>query len=151
MTAPESAGATVRPLAPSDEPAWRRLWAGYLAFYETERPEEVWRTTWARLMDPEIAMHGAIAEAGGAPVGLVHWLWHFSFWEVRQRVYLNDLYVDPAVRGTGAGRALIEWVYKDADAKGAGTVYWLTAEDNAVARRLYDRIAKRTPFIKYSR
>lgn len=143
--------AAVRPLAARDEPVWRGLWTGYLAFYATVLPEEVYRVTWARLMDPEIPMHGALAETGDGAVGLVHWLYHPSFWEIRHRVYLNDLYVRPEARGTGAGRALIEHVYADAEARGAPSVYWLTAEDNAVARRLYDRLARRTPFIKYAR
>jgi GNAT superfamily N-acetyltransferase len=143
--------ATVRRLGEGDQPAWRALWRDYLAFYETTRPEEVWRTTWARILDPEVPMWGAIAEAAGRPAGLVHWLAHASFWDIRHRIYLNDLFVTPDARGTGAGRALIEHVYADADARGAASVYWLTAEDNATARQLYDRIAKKTPFIKYSR
>ena len=65
--------------------------------------------------------------------------------------YLQDLYTDPSVRGTGAGRALIEGVYAAAEAAGAPTVYWLTQDFNATARRLYDRVATLTPFIKYNR
>ncbi|WP_118136677.1 GNAT family N-acetyltransferase [Oceanicella sp. SM1341] len=143
--------AAVRPLGPDDHAAWRGLFTDYLTFYRTTRPEEVYTTTWARLMDPEVRMHGALAVAGGRPVGLVQWLYHLSTWEVPARAYLNDLYVSEAARGTGAGRALIEHVYADADAHGAATVYWTTEEDNATARRLYDRIGTRTPFIKYGR
>jgi GNAT superfamily N-acetyltransferase len=65
--------------------------------------------------------------------------------------YLQDLYVDPQARGTGAGRALIEAVYAAADANGTPSVYWLTQDHNTTARQLYDRIAKVTPFIKYQR
>jgi hypothetical protein len=42
-------------------------------------------------------------------------------------------------------------VYTSADALGADEVYWLTQEFNATARRLYDQVAKATPFIKYRR
>ena len=52
---------------------------------------------------------------------------------------------------TGAGRGLIEAVYAAADARGADQVYWLTQADNETARRLYDRVARLTPFIKYQR
>jgi GNAT superfamily N-acetyltransferase len=55
------------------------------------------------------------------------------------------------VRGTGAGRALIEAVYAAGDAAGCPTVYWMTQDFNAAGRRLYDRVAKLTPFIKYQR
>jgi GNAT superfamily N-acetyltransferase len=55
------------------------------------------------------------------------------------------------VRGQGIGRALIEQVYRHADALDANTVYWVTQEGNATARRLYDRIAKDTRYVKYQR
>jgi GNAT superfamily N-acetyltransferase len=55
------------------------------------------------------------------------------------------------VRGTGIGRALIEAVYAEADSLGAGNVYWMTQDFNATARLLYDRVAEKTPFIKYQR
>jgi|TARA_B110000967_G_C18897055_1_gene571507 ribosomal protein S18 acetylase RimI-like enzyme len=53
--------------------------------------------------------------------------------------------------GMGVGRALIEGVYAAADANGTPSVYWLTQEENTEARKLYDRIAKVTNFIKYGR
>lgn len=144
--------ATVRPLRPEDEAEWRRLWTGYLTFYETAVPEEVYRTTFARLLSGDgHEYHGLIAERDGRPVGLTHYLFHRHCWRIENVVYLQDLYVDPEVRGSGAGRALIEAVYAAADAAGCPMVYWLTQEFNATARQLYDRIAKVTPFIKYQR
>lgn len=141
----------IRPLRREDEAEWRRLWRAYLAFYQTDRDEEVYATTWARLLDPQMAMRGRLAWRGDGPVGLVHWLEHASFWDLAPRIYLQDLFVDPEARGGGAGRALIEAVYADADAVGAARVYWLTAEDNAAARRLYDEVAALTSFVKYER
>ena len=41
---------TIRPLRAEDEAEWRRLWTGYLEYYETSVPEEVYRTTFARLL-----------------------------------------------------------------------------------------------------
>ncbi|QPH53133.1 GNAT family N-acetyltransferase [Pontivivens ytuae] len=143
---------TIRPLAPADEPAWRDLWRAYLAFYETERPEEVYATYWQRLLgDDPHDYHGLIALDGDRPVGLVHYLFHRHGWRIEDVCYLQDLYVAPEARGTGAGRALIEAVYAAADAAGAPAVYWTTQEGNATARQLYDRIARNTGFIKYER
>ena len=65
--------------------------------------------------------------------------------------YLQDLYADPDVRGSGVGRALIEAVYAAADAANAPSVYWLTQDFNHQARKLYDRIGVLTPFIRYNR
>lgn len=143
---------TIRPLARSDEPEWRRLWTAYLEFYKTSVPEEVYATTWERLFDDgDYEPNGLIAEVDGKPVGLVHYMFHRTCWTVGNNCYLQDLYADPAIRGKGIGRALIEAVYEKADAAGAANVYWMTQDFNETARRLYDRIAKLTPFIKYQR
>ena len=149
--APEPPRIAIRPLASADEAAWRRLWTGYLAFYETTRPETVYRATFTRLLDPDEPMHGLVAERGGRVVGLVHYLYHRHCWSVADTCYLQDLFVDDEIRGAGAGRALIEAVYAAADDAGAATVYWMTQEFNYRGRMLYDRIGVKTPFIKYQR
>ncbi|MFQ5566285.1 MAG: GNAT family N-acetyltransferase [Paracoccaceae bacterium] len=143
---------TIRPLRAEDEAGWRRLWTGYLEFYQARVPEEVYRTTFARLLgdDPQ-DYHGLVAERGGRLIGLTHYLFHRHCWRVENVIYLQDLYVEPQARGTGAGRALIEAVYAAGDAAGCPEVYWLTQDFNQTARKLYDRVAKLTPFIKYQR
>ena len=143
---------TVRPLTRDDEADWRRLWRAYLEFYETEIPEEIYATLFERLLgdDPQ-DFHGLIAEVDGRPVGLTHYLFHRHGWKIENVCYLQDLYADPDVRGTGVGRALIEAVYEAADTEGAPSVYWLTQDFNTEARKLYDRIGQVSPFIKYGR
>lgn len=142
----------IRPLRREDEPEWRALWRGYLDFYEATVPEEIYEKTFARLLDPERPQQCAfVAEQEKHLIGLVHFIYHAHNWRVEDVCYLQDLYVDSAVRGTGAGRALIEAVYDAADANGTPTVYWLTQDFNQVARSLYDRVARVTPFIKYQR
>lgn len=143
----------ITPLAASDEADWRRLWTGYLEFYETSVPEEVYATTWERLLSGRDGeFHGLIARDGaGTALGLTHYLFHRHCWSVADVVYLQDLFVAPDIRGGGVGRALIERVYAEADKAGAANVYWLTQSFNTTARALYDRIAKETPFIKYAR
>jgi len=142
----------IRPLAAADRDAWGALWTGYLAYYETELPADIYDTYFARLMgdDPQ-DFNGLVAERDGQLVGLTHYLFHRHGWTVENTCYLQDLYVDPNIRGTGAGRALIEGVYAAADAAGAPGVYWLTQDFNATARQLYDRVGEKTPFIKYKR
>ena len=143
---------TIRSLQATDEAEWRRLWTLYLEFYESSVPEEVYSTTFARLLsgeDNEFA--GFIALQDGAPVGITHYLFHRHCWRVENVCYLQDLYVDAEVRGTGAGRALIEAVYDAADEAGCPSVYWHTQHFNEVGRRLYDRVAELTPFIMYRR
>ncbi|MFK0206946.1 GNAT family N-acetyltransferase [Agrobacterium sp. NPDC090283] len=143
----------VRPLHKDDEGEWRRLWTAYLAFYETVMPEEIYTTTFARLTGDatEGEYRGLLATLDGKPIGLAHYLFHRSCWTVRNVCYLQDLYADPEVRGTGVGRALIEGVYAKAHEVGAPEVYWMTQEFNTTARKLYDHIADKTPFIIYQK
>lgn len=143
---------TIRPLRPDDEADWRRLWAAYLAFYDTSVPEAVYASTFARLLgDDPRDFNGLIVTIDGQPMGLAHFLFHRHGWKIEDTCYLQDLFVDPQARGTGLGRALIEAVYAAADAAGAPSVYWLTQDFNLAARQLYDRVAKVTPFIRYNR
>jgi GNAT superfamily N-acetyltransferase len=142
----------IRPLQPSDEADWRRLWTGYLQFYQTEVPETVYASTFQRLLgDDPRDFNALVAEADGQLLGLTHYLFHRHAWRIEDVCYLQDLYVAPEARGLGLGRALIEAVYARADAVGAPAVYWLTQDFNATARQLYDRIAKVSPFIRYNR
>lgn len=142
----------IRPLQKSDEVEWRRLWTDYLTFYKTSVPEAVYASTFARLLgdDPQ-DFSALVAEGDNGLLGLTHYLFHRHCWKIENTCYLQDLFVDPAARGTGLGRALIEAVYARADAAGSPAVYWLTQDFNHEARLLYDRIAKVTPFIRYNR
>lgn len=142
----------VRRLKESDRGQWAALWTAYLEFYETSLPDAVYDTTFARMLDATShEFRCFVAEQDGRLVGLTHYLFHAHAWKVEPVCYLQDLYADPSVRGTGIGRALIEAVYKAADDAGAPNVYWLTQEFNHTARTLYDRIGTKTPFIRYNR
>lgn len=142
----------VRPLTQEDNAEWRRLWTGYLEYYETSVSEEVYETSFARMLSgDDNEFHGMVAELDGKLVGLVHYLYHRHGWKIENVCYLQDLYADPDVRGKGIGRALIEAVYTAADANGTPGVYWLTQDFNTAGRRLYDRIGTLSPFIKYTR
>ena len=141
---------TIRPLQPSDERVWRRLWTDYLTFYDASVPEEVYGRTWERLFaDREFEPKGLLALLDSRPAGLTHYLYHRSCWSGANNCYLQDLYTVPEARGRGVGSALIRAVRDRAAAVGVSNVYWMTHESNETARRLYDRVARRTGFIEY--
>ncbi|CAN7144246.1 GNAT family N-acetyltransferase [Microbacterium sp. LjRoot45] len=137
-------------LTAADRAHWQPMWDAYLAFYREDLPAVVTESTFARLTDAEGDIHGAVAwdDAGGA-VGFVHWLEHPSTWSTPGYCYLEDLFVAPDGRRGGVGKALIDHVVAWAAERGREKVYWLTAEDNATARSLYDRVAHRTGFVHY--
>jgi len=144
------AALAVRPVPADERAAWEPLWKGYQTFYGVALPEETTATTWARLHDPAEPMGvlGAYLD-GRLLVGIAHYIFHRSCWTVGDYCYLQDLFVAQEARGRGAGRALIEAVEKLARAAGASRIHWLTKEDNATARALYDRLAERSGFIQY--
>ena len=141
----------VRALEAGDERAWRSLWRAYLEFYRTDLPAEVTDMTWTRLLDPAEPLFGLVAERAGVLAGFAHCVLHRGTWSLTQHCYLEDLYVATEARGDGVGRALIDAVYHEADACNADRVYWLTHETNSTARALYDRMARRSGFIHYTR
>jgi len=150
MTALQSISELViRPISTGDRERWEPLWNGYLDFYEKTIPQEATKLTWQRLTtNGEIEGLLAVDEHGEA-LGLVHFLYHPSTSSVGGNCYLQDLFVIPSARGRRVGRRLIEAVRLMAKKKGAAVLYWQTEEFNGTARRLYERVAKRSPFIRY--
>jgi GNAT superfamily N-acetyltransferase len=145
----------IRPVRQDDFPAWLKLWDGYNAFYgrfgETALPSEVTRMTWSRFFDAYEPMHALVAEETGTLLGLVHFLYHRSTTDIAPICYLQDLFTAPEARGKGIARALILRVYERAKDSGAPEVYWQTHETNVAAMKLYDKIARKSGFLVYSR
>ena len=144
---------SVRFVQRGDFDRWLPLWDGYNAFYGREGPtalaSEVTESTWRRILDPGEPVHALLAERDGRVVGLAHYIFHRTTIAVGPTCYLQDLFTEPAARGGGIARALIEHVSERARAAGAARLYWQTHESNATARRLYDRVAVNSGFLVY--
>lgn len=139
----------VRAAEPRDEERWHALWDGYLRFYRGSVSEEATAGTWAAILDEAGAVDALLAEADGRVVGLCHFLFHATTWDTRPVCYLQDLFVDPQARGTGAARRLIRACEARTRERGASGLYWVTQEYNGPARSLYDTIVPRSSFIVY--
>ncbi len=144
---------SVRPLAATDKARWHALFDAYIAFYEATVSDDVIETTWQRLLaGGEGNPIGVVAcDEHGELVGIAHVLFHRSTWSPTWYCYLEDLFVAPAARRQGAGRALIEATYREADRRGATRTYWVTQESNDCARTLYEQAAHKAPFVQYRR
>jgi GNAT superfamily N-acetyltransferase len=144
---------SIRPVDRTDYDAWLGLWEGYNAFYgrigATALAPEITACTWQRFFDGYEPVHALVAERDGQLLGLAHYIFHRSTTAIGPNCYLQDLFTIEAARGLGVGRALIEDVYRRAQAAGSSRVYWQTQEGNAVARRLYDKVAELSGFIVY--
>lgn len=135
---------TVRPATRSDVPLIFRLICD-LAEYERLRHEV--RADAAglasRLFGERPYAEVLIAEIDGAPVGFALFFHNFSTFEGKPGVYLEDLYVDPAVRGRGAGKALLKRLAGIAVERDCGRLEWAVLDWNQPAIGFYKRLGAR--------
>jgi GNAT superfamily N-acetyltransferase len=140
---------TIRALEEKDKSQWIKLWAGYLEFYKSTISPEQTELTWKRLINNELKMFGFVAESEEGVIGFTHCLFRPSTWTETDYCYLEDLFVDPNIRGKGVGRALMNRVFDFAKEKDSKRVYWTTQEFNKTARILYDSITPVSEFVQY--
>jgi GNAT superfamily N-acetyltransferase len=128
------------------------LMRGYCDFYEVNPSDEaLLKLSRALIADPEREGMQLLARSDGAAVGFatIYWSWATT---IASRIgVMNDLFVSPAARGTGAAEALIQACVDECRRHGAVELTWQTAKDNERAQRLYDRIGgKRAEWVDYS-
>jgi len=140
---------TIRAIEEKDKNQWLNLWAGYLEFYKSTISIEQTELTWKRLINNELKMFGFVAENEEGVIGFTHCLFRPSTWTETDYCYLEDLFVDPTIRGKGVGRALIDKVVELAREKKSKRVYWTTQEFNKTARVLYDSITPVSEYVQY--
>jgi GNAT superfamily N-acetyltransferase len=139
----------VRPEA-SHRAAWERLHAGYAAFYKVEQTAQMRARVWGWINDPAHEVKAVLAlDASGAPIGLAHFRPFARPLSASTGGFLDDLFVDPAARGSGAAQALIEAIKEEGRKRGWSVIRWITAENNYRARGLYDRLAEKTHWTTY--
>ena len=90
-----------------------------------------------------------MAEQDGTLIGLAHYRVFARPLSASTGGFLDDLFVDPAARGSGAAEALLQALAAEGRNRGWTVIRWITAEDNYRARGLYDRVADRTKWVTY--
>jgi len=139
----------IRNLELRDRSRWNELYSSYLDFYETSRSVEDLERIWRQVAGSSSTMHALVAEDDGRVVGLAHFSFVPSTWARVANCYLEDLFVEQASRGHGIAQRLIAEVRAKAKSFGCTELYWITAEDNEVARRTYDHVATKSIFVRY--
>src|SRR5437868_5139083 len=130
---------TIRAALPADEATSRKLWQGYCELCGVTLGSEVTDRTWKRILDPDSAVMCIVAEVDGQVYGFANCVVHENTWETQPVCYLEDLFVTASARGRGVGHALIDWLRNAMRAEGWSRLYWVTSQDNAQARALYDQ------------
>lgn len=85
---------------------------------------------------PAVFAHVA-SDDDGAVVGFAIWFLNFSTWHGRHGIYLEDLFVRPAARGRGHGRALLAELARICVDRGYGRLEWWVLDWNAPAIGFY--------------
>jgi GNAT superfamily N-acetyltransferase len=129
---------------------WRVLYQGYADFYRFPQPEENALQVWGWLRDPNHDCRGLVVRDGsGQPVGLAHYRPFARPLRASTGCFLDDLFVTPELRGSGAVDALLAALRAVARDEGWDIVRWITADDNYRARSKYDQVGARTTWITY--
>jgi GNAT superfamily N-acetyltransferase len=92
------------------------------------------------LFGPKHSAEVLLALEKGEPVGFAVYFYNFSTWLGRPGLYLEDLFVRPAVRGKGYGRALLERLAQIAQERGCGRMEWAVLDWNDPAIQFYRKL-----------
>ena len=92
------------------------------------------------LFNPRPAAEAVIARVGGDTAGFALYYRNFSTFVGREGLFLEDLYVRPAVRGQGVGRGLLARVAEVAAARGCGRMEWSVLNWNRRAIGFYEAL-----------
>ena len=141
---------TIRPVEQSDRAQWNVLYQGYAQFYKVTQTQDMRDTVWSWLFNDAHETEGLVAvDDKGALIGLTHFRPFARPLSATTGGFLDDLFVTPASRGSGAARLLIEAVAQVGKQRGWSVIRWITAEDNYRARSLYDKVADKTKWATY--
>jgi GNAT superfamily N-acetyltransferase len=135
---------TIRPARPGDEADILRLIRA-LADFERE-PDAVEATAeglHAHLFADVPRVFAHVAEQDGRIVGIAVWFLNFSTWTGRHGIYIEDLFVDPTVRGGGVAKGLIRALAAEARVRGCARIEWAVLDWNDLAKDFYRRLGAR--------
>jgi GNAT superfamily N-acetyltransferase len=131
----------IRPAQPDDVP---RILAFIreLAIYEKAEHEVTATEAHIRrtLFGEDARARALLCSVDGVDAGFAVYFFNYSTWQGRQGLYLEDLYVSPARRGVGAGKAMLQYLARHAVANDCGRFEWSVLDWNEPAIRFYRSI-----------
>ncbi|HEV7307023.1 GNAT family N-acetyltransferase [Ensifer sp.] len=131
-----------------DRSAWNALHAGFAAYYGVPQSDEMRDRVWGWIREGRLECRLAL-DGTGRPIGLTHFREYIRPLFAARGGFLDDLFVAPEARGSGAAAQLIRAVADIGRERGWTSIRWITRDDNYRARTLYDRVASRTDWITY--
>ena len=140
----------VEELNHSDKEEWAKLYRGYAEFYEMEMNEGILDTVWSWILSPDIKFYAiGVRSNTGVLIGFMHFREMPSPLRGKLVGFLDDLFVHPNFRGSGAVQSLFKELKSIATKNNWPYVRWITATDNSRARKVYDQISDPIDFVTY--
>ena len=140
----------VEKLTNTDREDWQSLYRGYADFYQMPMNEDILNSVWLWIFDANIKFYSiGVKTSKGKLIGFMHYREMPSPLRGSLVGFLDDLYVHPDHRGTGAVQLLFKELKRIARQNGWPYVRWITATDNHRARAVYDKISETIDFVTY--
>ena len=140
----------VEELNQSDKEEWAKLYHGYAKFYEMEMNESILDTVWSWIHSPDINFFSIVIKSNkNELIGFMHFREMPSPLRGKLVGFLDDLFVHPDFRGSGAVQLLFKELKLQANKNNWPYVRWITANDNSRARKVYDQISQPIDFVTY--
>jgi len=137
-------------LIQSDKEEWSRLYCGYAEFYEIEMNQEILDTVWSWIFNPDTKFFAiGVRSYENKLIGFMHFREMPSPLRGKLVGFLDDLFVDPAFRGSGAVQLLFKELKLIAAKNNWLYVRWITATNNSRARKVYDKLSEPIDFVTY--
>jgi len=141
---------SVRKAKQSDYEGWSGLYDGYARFYKVGMNDQIKQQLWNWIHDPEYVVECLLAVSDDdTPCGLAHVRAMPSPLRGAEIGFLDDMFIDPEMRGSGVSKKLFEALRQHGKDKGWPIIRWITADDNYRARGLYDQVAMKTMWNTY--
>ena len=140
----------IRRAVAGDRARLAQLVRAYIDFYQEPQPAEERLDSLLELLAerPETGVQ-FVAEKDGELHGFATVYLTYDTVSARRVAVMNDLFVAPDDRNAGLGRALIRRCHEFAREQDCAVLQWVTAQDNARAQALYDKVATRTTWVTY--
>lgn len=123
-----------------DKPEWRALFEGYAEFYKTTLTETISDQVWQWLVDPHHVLEGLIVrDDRNKALGIAHVRACPRSLSGCNIGFVDDMFVDPDARGSGAADALVARLRQLAGERGWPSIRWITQHFNDRGRAFYDR------------
>jgi GNAT superfamily N-acetyltransferase len=128
----------IRPATPEDVPLILRFVRELAAYERAEHEVVATEESLRRSLFAEGArVHALVCQVDGVDAGFAVYFFNYSTWQGRPGLYLEDLYVSPAYRKAGAGKALLHHLARLAVAQGCGRFEWSVLDWNEPAIGFY--------------